>query len=638
MCAFDRRTLLKGALAAPWFGASWRALAQKQTQTLAQGAANAQADKTMEASEAAGPTLRRVRPGDPAWPSADAWQQLNAAVNGRLSVVRSPLAVCAEAPASEACADEFKRLKNPFYIGDTPALTQTCGWLDAWTSAPSAYVVAAGEAQDIAGAVDFARRHRLRLVVKGGGHSYQGTSNAADSLMVWTHAMRGITSHDAFVPDGCAGRVKPETAVTIGAGALWGHVYAAVSAQSGRYVQGGGCLTVGVAGLVQSGGFGSFSKRFGSAAAGLLQAEIVTADGEVRTVNACTHPELFWALKGGGGGSFGVVTQLTLRTHELPDQVGVVNATVKASSETAFRALVGEFIAFSAASLINPHWGETVAFRSDNTLRISMVFQGLDRDTATRVWQPFFDWVANGDHGCTTTPPQVLTASARHFWDPAFLAQHVPGALTVDDRPGADPGNVFWTDNLVDAGQYLYGYTSTWLPAALLAPARRGDLADTLVQTSRRWSVTLHFNKGLAGAPADALNATRQTATHPAVLDAFALAIIADLGAPAFPGIAGHEPDVRNGRRSATSIAQATQILRTIVPDPGTYLSESDFFESDWQRAYWGKHHARLAAVKRQYDPDGLFFVHHGVGSEAWSADGMTRVDGARTEPTSSRV
>jgi FAD/FMN-containing dehydrogenase len=113
---------------------------------------------------------------------------------------------------------------------------------------------------------------------------------------------------------------------------------------------------------------------------------------------------------------------------------------------------------------------------------------------------------------------------------------------------------------------------------------------------------------------------------NPAVLDAFALAIIAGEGAPAFPGMPGHEPDEARGRRAATRIAQAAQTLRTVVPEPGTYLSESNFFEADWQHANWGRNYARLAAVKRQYDPDGLFFVHHGVNSEEWSADGFTRV------------
>jgi hypothetical protein len=71
--------------------------------------------------------------------------------------------------------------------------------------------------------------------------------------------------------------------------------------------------------LIQSGGFGSYSKHYGLAAAGLLEAEVVTADGQIRVANACTNPDLFWALKGGGGGSFGVVSKVTLRVHDLPE-------------------------------------------------------------------------------------------------------------------------------------------------------------------------------------------------------------------------------------------------------------------------------------------------------------------------------
>ncbi len=155
--------------------------------------------------------------------------------------------------------------------------------------------------------------------IRGGGHSYLGTSNAPDSLLIWTRRMNDITLHDAFVAQGCAGREAPQPAVTVGAGAIWMHTYNAVTTKGGRYVQGGGCGTVGVAGLVQGGGFGSYSKFYGTAGAALLEAEIVTADGEVRIANACTHADLFWALKGGGGGSFGVVTRLTLRTRESAD-------------------------------------------------------------------------------------------------------------------------------------------------------------------------------------------------------------------------------------------------------------------------------------------------------------------------------
>ena len=183
------------------------------------------------------------------------------------------------------------------------------------------------------------RNNNLRLVVRGGGHSYLGTSNAPDSLLIWTRRMNDITLHDAFVAQGCAGRDSPQPAVSVGAGAIWMHTYNAVTTKGGRYVQGGGCGTVGVAGLVQGGGFGSYSKFYGTAAAALLEAEIVTADGAVRIANACTHADLFWALRGGGGGSFGVVTRLTLRTRDLPTFFGIVNATIQAASAEAYRRL-----------------------------------------------------------------------------------------------------------------------------------------------------------------------------------------------------------------------------------------------------------------------------------------------------------
>jgi FAD/FMN-containing dehydrogenase len=177
-------------------------------------------------------------------------------------------------------------------------------------------------------------------VVKGTGHSYLGTSNAADSLLIWTRAMNSIALHEGFVPEGCGGKMAPVPAVTAEAGAVWIDLYDAVTTRGGRYVQGGGCADVGVAGLVQSGGFGSLSKGFGTAAAGLLEAEIVTADGIARKVNACKNPDLFWALKGGGGGSWGVVTRVTLRTHELPEFFGAAWGSIQAHSDEAFRKLI----------------------------------------------------------------------------------------------------------------------------------------------------------------------------------------------------------------------------------------------------------------------------------------------------------
>lgn len=570
--------------------------------------------------------VRRVRPSDPGWPNAAAWQRLDEAVGGRLVRVQSPLAACRGASDSARCRDAIEALQNPYFIGDEPGATQSSGWVDAWTSAPSAYAVAARNAADVAAAVNFARDNNLRLVVKGGGHSYQGTSNAPDSLLIWMRAINRITVHDAFVARGCAGMRDPQPAATIGAGAMWADAYDAVTTKAGRYVQGGGCLTVGVAGLVQSGGFGSFSKNYGTAAAGLLEAEIVTADGAVRTVNPCTDPDLYWALRGGGGGSFGVVTQLTLKTHALPAWCGGAFATIRAASDDAFRRLIARFLEFYRDSLFNPHWGESVAFRHDNSLAVKMVFQGLDTAQAETVWRPFLAWVAAAPHDFVLEgAPRIGAIPARAWWDAEFHRQHLPKTIRSDERPGAPKAHMWWAGNQEEVGIFWYGYESAWLPAALLQPDRRLHLAQALFAASRGpWAVSLHFNKGLAGAPDAALAAAKDTATNPKVLGAFALAIIAGGKAPAYPGLAGREPDLAVARANAGDIGRGMAELRKAAPDPGSYVSESSFFERSWQQSYWGPNYPRLRRVKAKYDPRGLFFVHHGVGSEDWSGDGFT--------------
>ena len=599
----DRRSFLKGALALP----------------LAPGSAWAQA----------APAFSRARPGQPGWPTEASWDGLNRNVGGRLLKLQPSLSVCQESPSSAACREIFKELKNPYYIGDDPSLTQTTGWVDAWTSQPSVYAVAARRTDDVVAAVNFARENNLRLVVKGGGHSYLGTSNAPDSLLIWTRAMNDIVLHDAFVAQGCAGQQSAQPAVSVGAGAIWMHTYNEVTTKGGRYVQGGGCGTVGVAGLVQGGGFGSYSKTYGTAAASLLEAEIVTSDGVVRIANPCTNPDLFWALKGGGGGTFGVITRVTLRTHELPAFFGGVAATIEASSDSAFRRLLGRFVEFYATSLFDPRWGEIANVRPRNRLDIQMSSLGLDRQQAEAIWQPFLGWVAAAPGDFTfTTAPVFRGIPARHRWDPAFLKTYAPAAVRSDDRPGASEDNIFWSANVSEAGHFIHGFESAWLPASLLRDDRRAGLTDALIAAARHSTVEIHFQKGLAGGTAQVAATARDTATNPVVIDAFALAIIASEGPPAYPGLCGHEPDLRDARRSAKAIAAAIAELGRIAPHAGSYVAESGYFETDWQNAYWGANYARLLAVKTKYDPSGLFFVHHGVGSEAWSADGFTKLAG----------
>jgi FAD/FMN-containing dehydrogenase len=571
-------------------------------------------------------SVRRRRPSDSDWPSQSEWKRLHDDVEGNLIPVEFPIEACLKDTDSAACKDLLANLKNPYYVGDQPGLTQTLGWVDAWFTKPSVFAVVAKNANHVAAAVRFARENNLRLVVKGGGHSYQGTSNAADSLLIWTRQMHDVSMREGFVAQGCGGKQLPTRAVTCGSGAIWMQAYDAVTTKSGAYVQGGGCTTVGVAGLVQSGGFGSFSKHYGTAAAGLLEAEVVTADGEIRTVNACTDPDLFWALKGGGGGTFGVVTRLTLRVDELPEFCGGASFRVKATSDEAFQKLLDYFINFYRDHLFNDHWGEQAHIGGNNVLEISMVSHALSTVEAKKVWQPFLDWVGRSPGLYTIEPGMVLgSMPARHWWDPVWRKQQHHDAFISDSRAGAAATNAWWRGDGGQVAWTIYAFESLWLPASLLHDNSGKRLAHALFAGSRFNTIELHFNKGLAGAPPGALTAARDTATNPAVLDAFALAIVGDADAGC-PGVRGHEPDTVAARKSRDQVHRSMNELRTVAPKGGAYVSESNFFEEDWQHSYWGNNYSRLAAVKKKYDPSGLFFVHNGVGSEEWTADGFTKL------------
>jgi len=184
---------------------------------------------------------------------------------------------------------------------------------------------------------------------------------------------------------------------------------------------------------------------------------------------------------------------------------------------------------------------------------------------------------------------------------------------------------VWWTGDAGQVAWTIYGFESLWLPASLLGDDSQEQLANALFAGSRHEMIELHFNKGLAGAPREAIEASRDTATNPVVLNAFALAIVAD-GEGGYPGVPGHEPNVAAARKSRERIHACMNELRILAPNGGSYVSESDFFEKDWQHSYWGSNYPRLASLKKKYDPTGLFFVHNGVGSEEWSADGFTRL------------
>ena len=485
-------------------------------------------------------------------------------VGSRLLDVGSPLAACLAGGDERECAAALAALRNPWAIEDDPGAFQTTGWRGAHVSAHSPRVVAAESAADIAAAVDFAREHGAGLVIKGTGHDYLGRSCAPRSLMIWTHRMREVTVHDGFVPAGSPAGAAGVPAITVGAGTRWLEAYQ-VLLPYGRYVQGGGCVTVGAAGgFMQGGGFGSLSRRYGTAAGNMLEAEVVLASGEIVTANAAAHPDLFWALRGGGGGTFGVVTRLTLRTHLAPQTLGRVTGTITASSDADFRRLLGR-LAPVLPALCDDHWGEHIAFAFINLAEFGLLAADLPDDQLQALWAPFLDWV-------TAQPNAYRCDVSAHtgpfaLWDHEVRSQLAPDSIRHDDRPDAPPGR-FWTS--ADQGEvswYLHTYQSHWLPRRLLDTP--DTLTDTLFRASRPWGVRLDFNKALSGAAASALARDRATAINPAVFDAAALAMSASSEQYAYPGVPGHEPDVKLAEAGQQAVTEVMDIIRAAAPGAG---------------------------------------------------------------------
>ncbi|KAK8099640.1 FAD binding domain-containing protein [Apiospora kogelbergensis] len=280
-------------------------------------------------------------PGDPCWPSEADWASFNRTVGGRL-VATVPLAApchdSAFGPYNEsACA----ALRSTWWFPETHLSSSSSPMAPYFANAscdpfaaPHAqcvrgtdpqYAVRAAGAADYHATLAFAAARRLRLVIRNTGHDYNGKSTGAGALALWTHHLKDTAVVDAYESAHYRG-----PALRLGAGVQAHEAYVAAHA-AGLAVVGGACATVGLAGgYSQGAGHGPLNSYAGLGADQILEWEVVTAAGDQLTASPVENSDLYWALAGGGGGTYAAVVSATVRAHRLR-VVSVANLTFSAA-------------------------------------------------------------------------------------------------------------------------------------------------------------------------------------------------------------------------------------------------------------------------------------------------------------------
>jgi FAD/FMN-containing dehydrogenase len=439
-----------------------------------------------------------------------------------------------------------RKLEGPLVRPGDPGYPEAKqGYFTMYDARMPAAVVGAARVEDVQAAVGFAARHRLPIAARSGGHSYPGYSTVDGGIVVDLSRFSGIQT----LPDGRA---------VIGAGARLGPI-ATTLAAAGRVLPAGSCDTVGIAGLVLGGGVGVLDRKYGLTCDHLEAARIVTADGRVRTVSRSAEPDLFWALRGGGGGNFGIVTGFTFRTVPIAD-VATFRLAFPAGTRTALLAA----------------WQEWQPSMPDE------LWSGVNLDAATAaVGGTFLGPRARLDELLADLIRRVGTQPAERE---GRVLDHL-GAMRAFDDPGSRPGAA--------AARAAYVGTSRMLlrpvadPAAVVELLTRAPRVGTLIDS---------------GGGAIARVGARETAfPHRSALASFQF----------LHGAAPEDGGEAEARRALAVVRDG------LGPEFGVtgYVNYLDPEMPDWARAYYGVNLPRLRAVARKYDPRGIFAFPQGLST-----------------------
>ncbi|KAL5361115.1 hypothetical protein BJX96DRAFT_185121 [Aspergillus floccosus] len=560
--------------------------------------------------------LCRCQIGEPCWPSQAEWKALNDSVGGSLIRVRPVGEVChGSAFDAEKCEEVRARTNDAAWRVSQPGALAWTNWEtlperneDCYIDRPRdhtckqgripPYAVVARTPRDIQEALRFAKRRNVHVVVRNTGHDMLGKSSGPSALQINLSKLKGVQYQENFVPRG--GSQSLGKAATLAAGTM-GAELAEDAGKLGYVPLLGLATTVGVAGgFLQGGGISSLTSIFGLAADQALEFEVITAQGELVVANEFQNQDLFWALKGGGGGTFGIATRSTVRVFDdFPALTYVAEMLVpdafhngSAIGSQALWDVVEQLI-----RLIPRLHDKNVAANfamghlPDDSARVAMQMVFANRSTAQTEDDALADLYA------VLSKHEVLyNATSR------FLPRYSQGL----QRPTEQTGWGDYDGSLLLSHRFL---------SMANAPSR---MVEVLSQV--RLDVGDSFEIDMLGGRVmdkDKLD----SALHPSWREALALLLIHKNLSPS------PTPEMqRQGQMELTTVDMP--LFRSIEGDPrmGSYSNCADPNEPHFQQAFWGANYQRLVQVKRVWDRDEVFISRRAVGSEGWDVEGLCRV------------
>ncbi|KAJ6486820.1 FAD-binding domain-containing protein [Mycena sanguinolenta] len=540
-------------------------------------------------------------PGSAGYPSRAAWDAFNATVSGRLVDVIPTVKYCDSLPAG-GCTDA--QWTSALFRGMIPGAMSYVNWEQGYDLNPPSlclrngttcgqgdlpvYSVEAETVADVQAAVKFASQYNLRLVIKSTGHDGLGRSTAPNSLLIRVSKFQNISSTDNFY----IGAENMGSAVTFGSGVHANSIYQYNKAQ-GKFSVVAAAETVAPAGgQIQGGGHSPLSPAYGLVSDNALEFEIVVASGEVLQVNDVSNPDLFFALRGGGAGSWGVIISATIRTFPTFNATSGLT-TLQVPNNTA----VGSLATLHAQHIFD--WDSVLA---------GQFFWFTKESTDPNAPTTFllFTYMPN------TTQEQTQSLLAPFI--NASLA--IPGVSVLSQTfQYGEVNDVLYDADDAVGGNVVMG--SRLVPEELYrnSPEKVGPVYKELFDNG----TTILLGHVVAGGQVSE-NAYISSAVHPAWRTAKTHIICANTWNDS-ASIA--EIDTV---RTMFQTMQLPRLEKLSGPDAGAYSNEADVNEPRFQTTFFGPNYAKLSAIKAKYDPDDLFIVGAGVGSERWDEWGLCQV------------